>query len=115
MNVTRTKQYLLSTGIGAASGALVSVLLKNLQIWRSPYGGTIACLFAERVAANPLHINMGLIVAGSATVPMDYTLIGKIVPTICTFNTLLISCIALGVLIGTCYAMLKKESATPAQ
>ena len=107
MNISAAKQYVFSTGIGAASGALFSVLLKNLQVWRSPNGGIIACLFAERVAANPLHINMGFILTGTATVPMDYALVGKIVPTICTFNTLLISCIGLGVIIGVCYALVK--------
>jgi hypothetical protein len=113
MNVSAIKQYVFNTGIGAASGALLSVLLQNLQVWRSPHGGIIACLFAERVAANPLHINMGLILAGSATVPTDYALIGKIVPTICTFNTFLISCIALGVLIGACYTLINYPSFRP--
>jgi hypothetical protein len=111
MNVPTAKQYVFNTGICVGIGAVVSVVLKNLQVWRSPNGGIIACLFAERVAANPLHINMGIIVTGTATVPFDYTLVGKIVPTICTFNTLLISCIGVGILIGVCYTLKKRQNA----
>lgn len=104
MDIATVKQYVFNTGIGAAGGAVCSALLKNLQLWRSPNGGIIACLFAERVAANPLYINMGFTLSGSATVPLDYTLIGKVVPTLCTFNTLLIGCVIIGVLIGVCYS-----------
>lgn len=100
MNVSTVNQYVLNTGIGAAGGALFSMLIQNFQVWRSPNGGIIACLFAERITPNPLHINKGLILAVNATVPMDYVLEGKIVPTVCTFKMLLISCIGLGILIG---------------
>jgi hypothetical protein len=112
MNVTSVKQYIVNTGIGAGSGALVAALLKNFQVWRAPSGGIIACLFAERVAANPLQINIGLTLTGTAKVPMNYTLIGKVVPTICTLNTLLISCIGLGILIGVCYTLIKRQKAS---
>lgn len=111
MSISAAKQYLFYTGIGATCGALFSVALKNFQVWQSPYGGYIACLFAERVAANPLHINMGLNLAVNATVPMDYTLIGSVVPAMCTFNTLLISTVALGILIGASYTLIKRQIA----
>jgi len=100
MCLSAVKQYAFNTVIGAAGGAVVSVLLQNFQLWQSPNGGIIACIFAQRVPANPLYINMGYTFAGTATVPADYTLVGKIVPTLCTFNTLLISCIGVGILIG---------------
>ena len=103
MDVSSVKKYAFNIGIGAGCGALFSVLVKDFQVWRSPNGGKIACLFAERVAANTRHIKMGFTLAVNATVPMDYTLLGKIVPTICSFNTLLIGSIGLGILIGVCY------------
>lgn len=114
MSVSSVKPYIFNTTIGAAVGGLVAAVFKNAQIWKSPYGGRIFCLVAERVAVNPLHIDMGATIAVTATVPNNYTLIGKVVPTLCTFNTLLISCIAIGILIGVCIALKnRKPAATP--
>jgi len=110
MNVSTVGHYFFNTVIGAGSGALFSMMIKNLQVWQSPKGGIIACLYAERVAMNPFHINIGFTFTGSAKVPMDYTLLGKVVPTICTFNTLLISCVGVGILIGVCYTSFKRKS-----
>lgn len=110
MNISVIKSYIINSGIGAAGGAVCAVFLKNFQVWRSPNSGLIACLFAERVAANPWHKHMGFTLAGSATIPADYIQIGQIVPTMCKFRTLLVSSIAIGILIGAVCTFLKNPN-----
>lgn len=110
MDLSTVKHYVLNIGIGAAGGALFSNVAKNMQIWESPQGGTITCLFANRVAPNSWAINAGRVFAFTADVPTDYTLAGKVVPTLCTFNTLLISCIGLGILIGAAFAAKRQKA-----
>ncbi len=111
MDLSTVKQYAFNMGIGAGAGALFSKFAKDMQVWKSPNGGTIACLFANRVAPNSWQINAGSMFAITADVPTDYTLAGKVVPTMCTFNTLLISCIGLGILIGAFSTFWRKTEA----
>ena len=93
-------KYIVGPLVGAGAGALSAFLIRNGQVWKSPQGGIIACLFANRVAESPFYINMGFTMAATATVPENYALVGKVVPDLCSWRFLLIFCASVGFLIG---------------
>ncbi|QVL58350.1 MAG: hypothetical protein KFB93_04510 [Simkaniaceae bacterium] len=90
---------------GLAIGMLVGYLAneaQKVQKYKSPHGGSVYCVVANRIPAQPLHINGGTTISFTADVPVNYTDLGKLFSkTYFDLNTALATGATIGTICGT--------------